>query len=62
MLVMQFGEEALDLEFLAVAGIELTNPDFQFRPQPRQRVDVLKQFAPDFFLRFLGKLGRLGEG
>src|SRR5580704_17707544 len=54
-------DDVLDVEFLAQAGIQFTNADFDFGAELGERLDALQQFATELFLRCFGERSRLRD-
>ena len=61
MFVAGLGHHLLDIERLAVTGIELADPYLDLGAQPAQRIETFEQLAPEQFLCRLGKLTSLGD-
>lgn len=61
MLLVEFREQGFNIELFAFPLSKIANTDLEFGPKRSQRVDMFKQFTPDFFLGRLGELGHLSE-
>ena len=62
MLLARLRDHVFDIERPTEAGIKLADADFQFRAQLGQRVEPLKDFAPELLLRGFRQLRRFREG
>ena len=61
MFVAGVGYHLLDIERLALTGVELADPELDLGAQPAQSIEAFQQFTPEQLLHRLRKLASLRD-